>query len=102
MFPNAQTKTAEAVREQMDSLHLIHVFELMRCALTGRGRSKEVRYTLNRLSMCEYLKVRQTEPGAKTFVCPALRGVLSHRHLLVKAGTAADITALVFSGKDPE
>lgn len=86
----------------MDSLHLIHVCELMRCALTACGRSKEMRHTLSRLSMSEYLKVRQTEPGAKSFVCPALRGILSHRHLLVNAGTAADVTTLVCSQKDPK
>lgn len=75
----------------MDSLHLIHVCELMRYALTSRGRSKEIRHTLSRLSMSEYLKVRQTEPGAKSFVCPTL----SDRHLLVNAGTAADAISML-------
>ncbi len=40
----------------------------------------------------------ETEPGANSFICSAL----SHRHLLVKAGNAADVTTLVCSRRNPE
>ncbi len=75
----------------------------MRYALTDSGRSKgesAVQWgdTLNRLGLSEYLKGRETEPRANSFICSAL----SHRHLLVKAGNAADVTTLVCSWRNTE
>lgn len=71
----------------------------MRYALTDSGESSvQWGNTLNRLGLSEYLKARQTEPEANSFICSAL----SHRHLLVKAGNAADVTTLVCSWRNPE